>query len=457
MVTPSVLDPRLRSLTLGLPLVVTLFAFDNLGVTTVMPRIARDLDGLRLYGWAFSAFTLASMVGLVLAGHHADRRGPAPSLAAGLGLFVVGLLVTATATDMAVVVAGRALQGLGSGSFGTTMYVVIGRAYPAELRSRMFAVLSSAWVLPSLIGPTLAGVLADSVGWRPIFIGVAVLAPLPMLLTVPRLRSLGPTVGPSEDRPSPIGLALAVAAGVGLLLAGLTAPSWTLALVFGVPGLGLGLVSLGRLLPAGSWRGRRGIPAAVVLRGVLNVAFFGTDAFIPLFLVRLHHVSAAVAGLPLTAGGLSWTATSWGMERLRARVGTSASAVIALLVCSSGVGGILIALHQRDALAVACAAWAVAGMGMGVAYNLVSVAVVDAATEGREGSTAAALSLTDALGTSLGAGVGGALVALASRVGWSLSGALDVQFAINLAAGLACLLLGRRLVAEPAGARATLA
>ncbi|HEV2368543.1 MAG TPA: MFS transporter, partial [Acidimicrobiales bacterium] len=170
----SVLDGRVRPLTLGLPLVVTLFAFDNLGVTTVMPRVAHDLSGLSLYGWAFSAFTLASIVGLVEAGRRADRRGPAPGLSVGLGLFVVGLITTASAPDMPVVMAGRALQGLGSGAFGTTMYVVIGRAYPEALRPRMFAVLSTAWVVPSLVGPALAGFVADSVGWRAVFAGLAV-------------------------------------------------------------------------------------------------------------------------------------------------------------------------------------------------------------------------------------------------------------------------------------------
>jgi len=435
-----------------------LFAFDNLGVTTIMPRIARDLDGLALYGWAFSAFTLASVVGLVLAGHHADRHGPAPSLMAGLGLFVVGLVVTATAADMAVVVAGRALQGMGSGTFGTTMYVVVGRAYPEQLRSRMFAVLSSAWVLPSLVGPALAGVVADSVGWRPVFFGLAVLAPLPMLLTVPGVRRLGPAAAAEHEAGrAPIGRALAVAGGVGLLLGGLTAPNWPLAVVLGGAGLVLAGPALRGLLPAGTWVGRRGVPAAVALRGVLNVAFFGTDAFIPLFLVRLHHLSAAVAGLPLTAGALTWTAASWGMERLRARVGTSAAAVVALLVISAGVAGILAALHQHYALATAAGAWAVAGLGMGVAYNLVSVTVVGGSAKGQEGVTAAAVSLTDALGVSVGAGVGGALVALATRVGWSLTWALDAQFAVNVGVGLGCVFLGLRLVAGRAEAGAVLA
>jgi MFS family permease len=447
----SVLDRRWRSLTLGLPLVVTLFAFDNLGVTTVMPRVARDLHGLRLYGWSFSAFTLASMVGLVLAGHQADRRGPARSLGVGLVLFVIGLVVTATASDMPVVVAGRALQGLGSGSFGTTMYVVIGRVYPPDLRARMFAVLSSAWVLPSLVGPALAGLVSDAFGWRPVFLGLAVLAPLPIVLTVPRIQALetgAPPLRPTEraGTASPLGRALVVVLGVGLLLAGLTATSWPLAAVLGVAGLGLGGPGLVRLLPQGTLRVRRGVPAAVLLRGVLNLAFFGTDAFIPLFLIRLHHVSAAVAGLPLTAGALTWTASSWTMERVRSRLGPAQAAALAVVTCAVGVAGTLLALHWGPGLVVAAASWAVAGSGMGIAFTLVSVTVVDGSAPGAEGQTAAALSLSDALGTALGAGVGGALVALVAGAGWNLSAALSVQFGLNAVVALGCVFIGRRLV-----------
>lgn len=455
----SVLDRKWRSLTLGLPLVVTLFAFDNLGVTTVMPRVARDLHGLRLYGWSFSAFTLASMVGLVLAGHQADRRGPARSLAAGLVLFVIGLVVTATASDMAVVVVGRALQGMGSGSFGTTMYVVIGRVYPPALRARMFAVLSSAWVLPSLVGPALAGLVSDSFGWRPVFLGLAVLAPLPIVLTVPRVSALGsgPPPPAASRTGSPLGRALVVAVGMGLLLAGLTATSWPVAAILGVLGLGLGGRGLVRLLPAGTLRVRRGVPAAILLRGVLNLAFFGTDAFIPLFLIRLHHYSAAVAGLPLTAGALTWTASSWALERVRSRLGTARAAGLAVVACSIGVAGILTALHRGPGLVVAAASWAAAGAGMGIAFTLVSVTVVDGSTPGAEGQTAAALSLSDALGTALGAGVGGALVALVADIGWSLSGALSVQFGLNAAVALGCLFIGRRLVVPAAATPTVLA
>src|SRR5256885_13203812 len=73
---PGLWAPQRRALTTGLVLTVTFVASEALAVVTVMPVVARDLGGLRLYGWVFSAFMLGSVVGIVAAGPEADRRGP---------------------------------------------------------------------------------------------------------------------------------------------------------------------------------------------------------------------------------------------------------------------------------------------------------------------------------------------------------------------------------------------
>src|ERR1700687_3870830 len=83
--------PQRRALTLGLVLTITFVASEALAVVTVMPVVARDLGGLRLYGWVFSAFMLGSVVGIVAAGREADRRGPAIPFVAGLVVFGGGL------------------------------------------------------------------------------------------------------------------------------------------------------------------------------------------------------------------------------------------------------------------------------------------------------------------------------------------------------------------------------
>ena len=106
--------PERRALTTGLVLTITLVAFEALAVSTVMPEVQADLRGLAWYGWVFSGFFLGQLLGIVMAGHEADRRGPAAPFALGLALFVVGLLVGGFAVSMPMLVLGRVIQGLGA-------------------------------------------------------------------------------------------------------------------------------------------------------------------------------------------------------------------------------------------------------------------------------------------------------------------------------------------------------
>ena len=163
--------PERRLLTIGLLGLVTAAAFEGMAVPTVLPATVSDLGGLNLYGWAFSAFWLTNIIGITLAGSDADRRGPGRALAVGVVLFAAGMVVSGLANAMPMVIVGRAIQGFGSGALGSVIYAAIARAYPASTTPRMIALTSSAWVIPGLIGPALAGWVTDSLDWRWVFLG----------------------------------------------------------------------------------------------------------------------------------------------------------------------------------------------------------------------------------------------------------------------------------------------
>src|SRR5689334_15928773 len=179
-----------RSLTIGLILTVSGAAFEALAVATTLPATIRDLGGLALYGWAFSAFMLANLIGITVAGAEADRQGPARPFIAGIAAFVLGLIVVVLAPSMPVVILGRAVQGFGAGVISSVAYIGIGRGYPESAKPRMLAVLSSAWVVPGLIGPALAGVISDYAGWRWVFLGLVPIQVIGAILTLPALRQL---------------------------------------------------------------------------------------------------------------------------------------------------------------------------------------------------------------------------------------------------------------------------
>src|SRR2546423_11623023 len=310
---------RWRGLTVGLVLNVTFVAFEALAIATIMPLVADDLGGIALYGWVFSAFLLADLVGVVVAGELADRFGPALPFGAGLALFAVGLLIGGLAPSMPVLVAARAIQGFGAGAIPAVAYVVIGRTYPDALRPRMFAILSTAWVVPGIAGPALAAFVADHIGWRSVFLG---LLPLVIVAGSLALRELRAVPG-NPDRVARRVLldAVRVAGGAGLALAGLQARDVLVSPVLITIGLVLGVPALRNLLPPGTFRASGALPAAVLSRGLLTFAFFAPDVFVPLTVTTIRGESVVLSGLALTAGPVAWATGAWVPGSTRFRVG----------------------------------------------------------------------------------------------------------------------------------------
>lgn len=438
-----------RPLTVGLVLLVTLVAFEALAAATAFPVVVDQLGGVGLYGWAFSGFMLTSLVGITLAGQEADRRGPGPPLLAGAAVFGAGLVVVGAAPAMWVVVAGRAVQGLGAGALPAVVYVVIGRAYPERLRPRMFAVLSSAWVVPGLVGPAISGFVAEHLSWRLVFAGILPLLVAAVALTLPGLGALGPAGAGAAPQ---TGRALRVAAATGLVIGGLGAHAW-----WSVPlvaaGAGAGLPALARLLPAGTLRGAHGLPAAILVRGMLTFAFFGAEAFLPLLLTSVRGQSATMAGVALTAATLSWTAGAWVQARAARRWPIRRFAVLGVALVAAGLAALTASLADGVPIVAAWAAWALAGLGMGMAYPMSSLVVLGDAPEAEVGAATASLQLSDMLGVALGTGIGGAIVALGAAAGWSRGAAIGVvdAAAIAMAAGaiaVAVRLPGRTVAAS---------
>jgi MFS family permease len=425
-------------------MLVTFVAFESMAVATAMPTAVAELHGLAWYGWPFSTFLVASVVGMVVGGDVGDRSGPRAALLGGVGVFAAGLLVAGLAGNMGLFVAARGLQGVGAGAIAVSLYVVAGQAYEPALRPRLFGAISAAWVLPALIGPLVAGLVTAHASWRLVFLGLLPLIAVGLALVLPavhRLRAAAAGVAPDPARRW-----WAVLAGLGIGALQYAGQRLDL-LAIGIAVLGAALLAAGlrALLPPGTVRARAGLPAVVATRGLLAGAFFGMDALLPLAMTQLHGYSPAAAGVPLTAGALGWAAASQLQGRrpdlprvLLLRIGfvlLAAGLAATAWIAVPGVGGW-----------PAYLSWGVAGLGMGLGMPSVGVLLLDQSADHRRGADSAAFQIADVTGSALTVGIVGILVAATA------ASLLTVPAAVVTAVGVltAVALLGA-LVAPRAG------
>ena len=445
--------PERRLLTVGLIGLVTAAAFEGMAVPTVLPAVVADLGDLDLYGWAFSAFWLTNIIGITLAGSDADRRGPGRALAVGVALFAGGMLVSGIATGMPFVILGRAIQGFGSGAIGSVVYAAIARAYPARVTARMIALVSSAWVVPGLIGPALAGTVTDALDWRWVFLGIVPPVIVMGVAVYPQLARLGAverTSLPARGDAARAFDAVRLALGSTLLLAALTVGPPPLAIALALGGGWLALAALRHLLPPGALRLAPGRPAVVATVFGVAFAFFGTEAFVPLSVVEVRGGSVTLGGVALSAAAVTWTAGSWLHARgasagIRRGLVTSGAALIGVGIVITG----LMLLPSTPVL-VASLGWAVAGLGMGLAYSTLALVMLETSTPGEEGFSSSAIQLMFTLGTAFGAGIGGAIVAVAERGVVELATAIGLVFGLMVVMGALAVLVSLRVPRGPA-------
>lgn len=446
---------KLRTITIGMVSLVVLLAYQGLAVTTAMPTVAAALDGMALYAMAFAAPMATGVIGMVAAGIWCDRRGPAGSLRAGVGLFIVGMLLVGFATRMEMVVIGRSVHGLGSGMLLVSLYVVIGRAYPESLRPGVFLAISAAWVVPSIVGPTVAGLTVQHFDWRWVFLSMPFLAIPAAILVRPALRMLGPTehdpdeVWNRRDAVVKIGWSVLAAFGAAALhYGGERRDAFGLALIAAaVTGL---VLSSPKLLPAGTFRGYRGLPTVFILRGLVGAAFAGTEIYLPLLLSRERDFSPAMSGSILTIGGVTWFVGSWIRKRFDASVEPAQFVQVGAASLCIGIASVMLLVWDTTPVLIGVLGWGFAGLGMGLIYSSLSLLTLQLSTPAEQGKNSSSLQVAEAL-------VVATVLALTGTAFSTLDGRNEsavgymVCFAMSLVlAFVAVMLSGRVRVAEGA-------
>jgi MFS family permease len=446
----------------------SLSAFEALAVATAMPAIAVDLDGLRHYTIAFAVVFATSVVGMLTAGRWCDRSGPTPAMWTGVALFVVGLVVAGTATGMGALIAGRAVQGVGSGLFGVALYVLVARVFAPERHPAVFSAFAAAWVVPAIVGPALAGLVVDHVGWRWVFLGAAV-------LTVPAALLMRPGLTAAHRRESVAGdgsvrdREVVADRGSGGDATHRSAQQeaqhqWS-AVAAGTSEEGIREVAaslpprqeVGRLgarsdearsdgarsgrmrsdevhpdevrrddttdvaeprrpplqalrLALDVLRAGRGLPAVITVRALVSGAFVGAEVLLPLLLVHERHLSAGGAGLILTVGALGWSGASWVRGRDLLHLSHAGYVRLGGGLLALGMLGTTILVLPGVPAPFGMAFWVLSGTGMGLVYPTLSVLTLELAEPHEQGSASSALQIADAVAGAIASSATGTLL-----------------------------------------------
>lgn len=392
---------------IGAVALISMLAFESIAVATAMPAVAEALNGLPYYALAFGATLATSVLGMTAAGQLCDKRGPYRAALAGLAAFLAGLLLAGFAPSMPALVLGRALQGLGSGVLGVTLYVGVGQVVPPALHPKMFAMFAGAWVVPGLVGPALASFLVQFLSWRSVFLAVAAAVPVAAMLVLPALKRVGTGTGDAL-RWGAMRWALLASAGALTLHSASQQSGTNSALLFGA-----GLVAAGiaarLLLPAGTMRAARGLPTVILLRGLIAATFASAEAFLPLMLTQHFGWSLTQAGIALSAGAVTWSIGS----ALQARVQKPESRRLLLpggftltaLALTIVIAPLLFPLPS----ALVFAGWTLVGLGIGLSFPILSVLLLKLSPPEQQGSNTSSLQLCDALTSSAALALAGLL------------------------------------------------
>ncbi|MCM3039396.1 MFS transporter [Paenibacillus motobuensis] len=449
----GVFGPSYRALTIGIILAVTTVAFEGLAITTIAPSLAQRLNGLHLYGWIFSAFLLAQIVGTMVIGQRINKNGVFVSFLTAISLFVVGIIIAALSVNMVMLILGRLFQGFGAGAIITCVYYSITLGYPDQMRTKILAMFSSAYILPALIGPYIAGLLSELLSWRFVFWLVLPFIGLAVILTLPAFHKL--TIQKQEDANGrrKEGMAVLLAIGTGMLLSGLGMITNWKGILLALTGGLIMIQPLRRLLPKGTFNARKGLPATIASRGLFVACYNATESYVVLALTEVKNLQADLAGLIVAAGALSWSAAAWLQSRLDTKdYGAGRGKRVTLGICFMiiGVAAVMLAVGlPGGGIVYAVLSQIFTGFGIGLAHPTTGAMALQYASVGEEGEISASLQFTDAFSPGLSIGIGGALIAVSQTLSMGLLTGILLALSLQLLFVIVSLAVSFRIQQTP--------
>ncbi|SDG55001.1 MDR family MFS transporter [Desulfosporosinus hippei] len=402
------------NLVIAIMLVMFLAAVEGTIVTMAMPTIAKELQGFELISLVFSVYLLTSAVSTPIYGKLADLYGRKHVLSISILLFLAGSFLCGLSQSMVMLIAFRAVQGLGAGGIFTVSFTIIGDEFPLEERAKIQGGLSTVWGVATLVGPFLGGFLIDVLSWHWIFF---INLPFGLVAVILLQRSLRETFSrekQSIDYGGIITLSLAVISFLSIFVVDQNAHSQGYSIFIGTA-LTSAILLLVLFYKIEKKAKEPVLPFAIFTRtsvivNLLSCLIFavlmGIDVYIPLYLQTVLGYSPTISGLAMLPMSISWLILSITLGRIMSKYGGKAVIVAANVVIFISTL-LLTTLGTATPVQFVLMYCFILGIGFGGASTALTIIIQDSVDYHQRGSAVGANSLLRTLGQTIGISVFG--------------------------------------------------
>ena len=441
---------------------VWLHAADALLAATTMPSAVEEIGGVAYISWTIALYELGSIVAGAVTGLLAVRHGLRPTTIAAASVYTIGCVASAVAPDMATMLAGRTLQGLGGGCLVAVAFVAASKLFPDRLIPMTMALISGIWGASAFCGPLIGGLFASAGLWRMAFWAFAAQA---LILIVAAIFLLRDTEEPTasdrkgQDQAAPIRrLGILSVAVLAIAAAGAeVAPLRSAVLVaVGIAAFvlffRLDAKAENRLFPRRPLDIRHTVGAGLVMILLLAIATMSFTTYGPLLMRVLYGIDPLGAGYMIAVESVGWTLAAIAFASAAVRYEGLIIKTGSVLI-TAGLIGFAFAMPSDSLIGLFIAAVAT-GAGFGMFWGFVVRRVVAAAANSERETASSSLPTIHLVGYAVGSAATGIVANAAGFAdGVTVENARVVAFWV-FAAFLPVALLGNvaawRLARDPA-------